>query len=145
MDTADAEKLRDNKTASVRFINSYSAVLNMSVSAIGSDENGQTVVLFSSKSHLYDLTAPRELSALIVFDRETGLSIPKEAVHTDADKPYIYLLTGLQAEKVPVDIIGERDGKMVVRDGAESKTVLRAGAQVIVKGKDLYDGKVIDR
>lgn len=145
MNTADAQKLKDMKTASVQFTNTYSASIDMAVESVGADESGKSVVVFSAKSSLSDLTALRELTARVVFGSVSGLSIPKAAVHTDGPQPYIYLLTGLQAEKVTVDELGERGDKMIVKDGADSGTVLRAGADVIVKGKDLYDGKVIDK
>jgi hypothetical protein len=145
MDARDAARLKDTKTAVVRFTGAYNGTVSMAVESLGAEENGQAVVVFSAKSSLSDLTAVRALSAQVVLDRITGLTIPKAAVRTDGDKPYIYLLTGLQAEKVPVDEIKDLGDTVIVQDGASNGTVIRPGAEVIVKGRDLYDGKVVDR
>ncbi|UOO37658.1 hypothetical protein IZU99_10520 [Oscillospiraceae bacterium CM] len=138
------DKLKEKKTFSVRFVDTYSASLNMAVESVGPSENGQCVVVFSSKQEIPDIAAVRALTAQIEFDSVSGLAVPKEAVKTDSDgKPYIYLLTGLQAEQVFVDIQAEKGNNYIVRDGSENNTVLREGSVIIVKAKDLADGKVV--
>ena len=57
---------------------------------------------------------------------------------------YIFL-TGLQAEKVYVEILCAEGDSYIARDGSENGTVLRAGAEIITQCDDLYDGKVVER
>lgn len=149
MDAADAQKLDGKSTASLQFVKSYTARLDMNIMNIGAEEDGKCVVVFSAKRGLSDMTVLRKLTAEVEFSSTTGLSIPKAAVYHDSDvtsdKTYIYLLTGLQAEQVDVEIIGENGDCYIVTDGAENGTVLREGCDVIIEGKELYDGKVVGR
>lgn len=152
MNNSDAERLRtnleDGKPAIVQFTKSYNAKLKMAVNSIGEQENGKCVVVFSAKTNMSDITTLRRLTAQVLFDTYSGLLVPKDAVHRENegdDRPYVYLLTGLRAEKVPVTILCEKGDSYIVQDGAENKTVLREGSEIIVTAKDLYDGKVVKR
>jgi hypothetical protein len=99
---------------------------------------------FSPPAAVWLIRRPTGLTADVEFTSYSGLYLPEEAVYHDSiDGPYIYLLTGQQAEKVYVEILCETAGGYVARDGAENGTVLREGSDVIVKAEDLYDGKVV--
>lgn len=148
--TDDAQKLQEaysaGKKADLQFKKTYNAELLMKIESIGQPEGGKCVVVFSSKTNLSEMTALRKLTAQIKFSSYTGLLVPKEAVHQDeANKPYIYLLTGLQAEQVYITILGTSGNNDVVQDGAVGGSVLREGAMIIVEAKDLYKGKVVLR
>ncbi len=146
MDASNAHKLDGKDTAALQFTKSYNAQLDMAVESIGAEENGKCVVVFSAKRGISEMTVLRKLTAQIEFSSYTGLSIPKEAVYREnGDKTYIYLLTGLQAEKVSVDILSENGSSYIVKDGTENGTVLREGSEIIVKAKDLHDRKVVAR
>lgn len=146
MDSQDAHKLENKDLADVQFTKTYNASLQMKVESIGAEENGKCVVIFSAKQNMSEMSALRTLSSEIVFDSHTGLLVPKEAVHQEnGGKPYIYLLTGLQAEKVDVEIWREQGDCYLVKDGTVSGTVLREGSVIIVKAKDLKDKKVVLR
>jgi putative membrane fusion protein len=145
MKLPDAQKLKSDATAEVQFSKTYNAKLKMKVESIGAAESGKCVVVFSIKSNLSDVTAMRRLTGSVLFDSITGLLVPKEAVHQESGKTYVYLLTELRAERVEVTILAQNGDSYVVQDGAENGTALRTGAEIIVKAKDLYNGKVIDR
>jgi hypothetical protein len=93
---------------------------------------------------LSDIAAFRELTADVIFSTYSGIRVPKEAVRLDEDgATCIYILSGLRAELVPVDILYEGDDYYIVQSGSESATSLRVGSEIIVKANDLYDGKVV--
>ena len=146
---ADNSRLSDGPVVSLKFTKTYNAKLYMKIVSFGAEENGKCVVVFSSKRGMSDIAALRRLTAQVEFGSTTGLLIPKEAVYHETakngDKTYIFLLTGLQAEKVYVDILSEAGENYIVKDGAENGTVLREGSSVIIKADDLYDGKVVGR
>ncbi len=149
VNTADALKLDGKTMATLQFTKEYNARLDMKIESIGAAEDGKCVVVFSAMRSLSDTTILRHLTSQIEFGSLTGLSIPKDAVfhgnHEMRDKTHIYLLTGLQAEKVYVDILSENGDICVVKDGSENGTVLREGSEIIVKANNLYDGKVVGR
>jgi hypothetical protein len=144
MDAPDAARLSGKPTMAVQFTKTYQANLNMKVESVGQEENGKCVVVFSSDHHMSDITALRTLTAEIVFDYYSGITVPKKAIHLDDEnKTFIYLLTGLQAEQVYVNIMYEDGDNYVVEDGVTSGSVLREGSEIIVKADNLYDGKVV--
>jgi hypothetical protein len=146
IDKAAADENPEQAVADIQFTNTYNTMLQMKIEDIGEAEDGKCVVIFTSKSNMSDITALRRLTGQVLFSSFTGLLVPKEAVyHEDGGKSYVYLLTALQAEKVYVTILCENGDSYVVEDGIESGTVLREGSEIIVKAKDLYDGKVVNR
>ncbi len=157
MREADAQRLRSvvgdedtgaissEKEITVAFTRTYKATLSMKVESIGQAEDGKCVVVFSCRRGLEDAVGERALTAEVVFESRTGLRIPYEALHDEDGETVVYIVTGLQAERVPVEVLGEYDGYVLVRDGAETGGHLRQGSELIVRGKDLYDGKVVSR
>ena len=149
MDRANDGQLSGGPVATLKFTKTYNARLDMKIESIGLEEGGKCVVVFSAKRGISDMTDLRRLTAQVEFSSTTGLLIPKEAVFHETveseDKTYIFLLTGLQAEKVYVDILSETGDNYIVTDGTENGTVIREGSVVIVKAEDLYHGKVVGR
>ncbi len=143
MDEQDAQKLADRSSVTLQFTETYNEKVDMKIESIGEPEGGRCVVVFSSQRNLAALTTVRALTASVEFSAFSGLAIPAESLYYDEDGAYIYLLTGLQAEKVSVDVLCEQDDGVVLRNGAENGTVLREGAEVIVTDEEIYDGKVV--
>ena len=144
MDSEDAQRLDGMETATLQFTKTYFEQLEMTVESIGEAEDGRCVVVFSARRNMAETAALRSLTAEVEFASYSGLFVPEEAVNTgDEGETSIYLLTGLQAEEVAVEILSPVSGGYIVRDGAENGTVLREGSEIIVAGEDLYDGKVV--
>lgn len=144
VDAADALKLEPGRTIMLQFSGAYRAQSEMLIESIGRREDGQCVVLFSSERGIHEITRLRGIHAEVVIREVSGIRVPKEAMHLDDDgATYIYLQTGVRAERVNVEILNEFGDGYLVRDGAESGTALRSGATVIVKANNLFDGKVV--
>ena len=98
------------------------------------------IVVLSADTNLSDIVSMRQMTAEIVYESSTGICVPKEALHIDDDGTYVYIVLGTQASKISVEIIGEMDNYYIL----ESSTgELREGTDVIIKGKGLYDGKIV--
>ena len=145
MDECDAENLNGLNTVRLVFSKNFGADLPMRVERVGSaTEDGKCVVVFSCSSALSDIAAFRELTADVIYKTYTGIRVPKEAVRLDEDgAACIYLLSGLRAELVHIEILYEGDDYYIVQSGTESMTSLRVGSEIIVKANDLYDRKVV--
>ena len=144
MSDEDATRLSTGRRIPVQFSGAFNAAVDMLVESVGKQEDGFSVVVFSSDRRMHDVTPLRQLRADIVFDVVTGIRVPKEAIHLDDDgRTFIYLQTGVRAERANVDILLESGDSYLVRDGAETGTHLRAGATIIVKANKLFDGKVV--
>ena len=141
VDTKTAKKLEQQGKATLDFSKTYNASVQMTVEKIGPVEDGRCVAVFSCKNGLHELTAIRDATADIVFSRMSGIRVPKESIHLDADgNAFVYVLLGMQAEKAEVTILSESGEYYLVRSESPKLTV---GAMVIERANDVTDGKVV--
>jgi len=144
MDEEDARRLSAGRRMIVQFSGAYNSTAEMLVENVGRAEDGKSVVLFSSDRSIHEIAPLRQLRAEIIYNTVTGILVPKEAIHLDDDGAvFIYLQTGVRAERVNVEILMTYGDVYLVRDGAESGTHLRAGSTIIVKANNLFHGKVV--
>ena len=139
----EAGAISADREITVAFTKTYKATLQMNVESIGQAEDGKCVVVFSCRRGLEEAVGQRELSAEVIFESRTGIRVPYDSIHREDGETVVYIVTGLQAERVPVEILGEYDEYVLVRDGAENGSHLRQGSELIVRGRNLYDGKVV--
>jgi len=144
MDQEDAARLSAGQRIAVQFFGAYHAEVDMLVESIGKRESGMCVVLFSCDRGIHEVSPLRFLRADIVFGTVSGIRVPKEAIHLDDDgTTFIYLQTGVRAERVDVEILRESGDSYLVRDGTETGSPLRVDSEIIVKANNLYHGKVV--
>lgn len=140
----EAASLSSGATISVQFSSPYNAAVEMKIDSIYKREGDDCVVLFSSDRSTHEIAPLRYLRADIVIGVITGIRIPKEAIHLDDDgTTFIYLQTGVRAERVDVEIIREIGDSYLVSDDTQTGTPLRVGSTIIVKANNLYDGKIV--
>lgn len=156
LDASDAERLVAGESVTLRF-NSMARTLRMNVDSISDpDSNSQVCVVFSSSRYLAETTLLRRQSADIIFDSISGYRVDKSAVHVQNENGDIgvYRIYGAQAIWVPIEILWEEEDHYLIRqrspDGENTEQSeldqarqLRAGSEIIVKGTNLYDGKVV--
>ena len=157
LDQADAERLIEGRSVTVRFSRDWSGEVDMTVERIGDTENGRSAVVFSTDKFLSDTTLLRRQTVELVFDSITGIRVPKQALRVDqqtvtdeetgeesqASVPGVYTLVGEQAEFKPVTVLYEGDSFVLVEPADSNRKSLRAGDVVIVASGQLYDGMVI--
>lgn len=142
MDEADAERLEAGMTYDIDFSDTLGRTVTMTADYVGPPSEGKSIVIFSSDKFVPDVAPLRLLSGNITFSSFTGISVPKDAVHYDEDgTAYVYVLVGLQARRADVTIKEELEDACVVE--AEDGSLLRTGAEIITKGRKLFDGKVV--
>ena len=152
-----AERLVKGGDAVVRFAGDFSKDVTMRVDAISKPEGERCTVLLSSDRYLAQTTLLRRQTVEVIFDSNQGLRVPKDAVHiltkTVTDKETgeetrvsttgVYVLVNGQAEFKTVKTMAEGTQFYVVQPTNEGKRVLRPGDQVIVRARNLYNGKVV--
>lgn len=155
----DAEGLYEGGTATVRF-NGFDWTLDMKVESVSKSENGMVCVILSSDRYLSEITTLRNQVIDVIFKTVTGYRVDKSAIYVDSStgQPGVYRLYGSQAVWVNVDLLWEGEDYYLIRQtpeydeegnevdltGLEEAKRLRAGAEIIISGTDLYDGKVMD-
>lgn len=158
VDEATADRLIPGQTITVLFSRDFSGEVEMLVERIGYPEEQGCVLILSSTRYLKNVTLLREQAVSLVFDRYTGLRVPKRALRletstaadpatqqeTQSQRLVVYSVVGQQAEAKPVDIVREGSDYYLVTPAKDAgERILRVGDEIIVTAPDLYDGKVV--
>lgn len=124
--------------------------VNMSVS------EDKAVVIFSCNQINSELSTIRTAPMTVVKNTYSGLKVSSKALRfkneqepspdgTGGSSPVtgVYVLTGMTAHFVPVNIIYSSSGYAICELSNEDGS-LKLYDEIIVKGKNIYDGKIID-
>ena len=153
------EELRSGQTLLLRFSNGVDRDLPVELISVGPEENGRVVAVFRGKTYLAQLTLLRQRSAQVFSGSVDGLRVPREALRVatqtvegedgatrEIQVTGVYCVMGREARFKPVEVLYSNRHFALVRTAEQvtaEKLFLRTGDEVIVKAKDLFDGKVI--
>ena len=162
MSKADAELLQKKQSQGIgltlQFAKSIERSLDVKLVSVSEEENGRVVAAFKGRTYLSELTLLRQQGATVVYNTETGIRIPKEALRaekvtvsqsgerTSEAAMGVYCVVGMEARFKPVEVLYNGENFILVRSTAgedQEKLRLRPGDEVIIAAKDLYDGKVL--
>ena len=144
--------LSSGDTATVNFEGSTGAQKMTVQSISAADENGKVAVVFVSNRSLSSTTLLREQNVDVAYGTYEGLRIPARALRADQQTGQlgVYRISGAQAQWVPVELIFTGSDYYLVRSVTEENMSqlqeaerLKPGDEVLVRGKNIYDGKVI--
>lgn len=139
MDAGEADDLRSQSKVQVVFGRYYGQQLTMKLEWISAEQDGVRTVLLSCGESMGEMLNMRRQEAELVLKEQSGLRVPRRGLHVDEDgNPCVYVQTGLQAEKKLVTILQDFDDYYMV-----TSDTLRLGDQIIVSGKNLFEGKVV--
>lgn len=155
--TNEIKTIREAGNISLRFSKDVDRDLDVTIQSVGWEENGRSVVVFRGKYDLAQLTLLRQQTAEIILNTMAGIRVPQEALRvvpwpaegedgTETEVPTtgVYCLVGVKAVFKPVEVLYTGEGFVLVRGASTLKArVFRAGDEVIVTARDLFDGKVV--
>lgn len=144
----------------LRFSKNVDRDLAVTLLSISEEENGRCVAVFQGDAYLQELTLLRRQSAEIILETTEGIRVPRAALRVitetvsdtkagqestrEVSVTGVYCVSGAKALFKPVEVLRTGEEHAVVRSvGTTEKERLRAGEEVIVTARDLYDGKVI--
>lgn len=156
---AEQELQRQGERLMLRFAKGVERDLPVSIASVSEPENGRVVLVLEGDTYLAQLTLLREQSAQVIYNTVEGIRIPKEALRivnrmkTEADGTEkevqvtgVYTVVGLEAGFKPVEILYTGDHFILVQPDPPADREaqrLRAGEEIIVTARNLYDGKVV--
>lgn len=145
MSAADAEHLTVGKTATLNFGRYYGADISARVLSISEPADGNVAVVFRCDTALADTLAMRCVPANVVFATYSGIRVPAQAVQTDEKigDTYVWCITAMQLERKDVTVLYADDDFAVIAE-SNAADALRDGNTVVVSGKDLYEGKIME-
>jgi len=139
---SDAQKLKVGGTVKLDFGRYCSHTLDARVISISDTSNGECAVVFRCTEATSEMLSVRRATAEIVYDAHEGIRVPKQAVLTDEKGPFVYTVTGLQAEQKYIDILWETDDYYIAAVSKEAAG-LRVGNEIILTTKGMSNGKVL--
>ncbi len=143
---ADAARLQEAGTVMLRFSKGLEQDVPAWVESVSTPESGQCAVVLGATKYMAQTTQLRQLQAELILNSYTGLRVPANALRLDDEgRSGIYCLVGFTAQFKPAQVVYQGDGYTLLRPDktVEESKLLRAGDEVIITSKELYDGKMI--
>lgn len=140
----DSLKYKVGDTLEIRTTLKSMPVLNATVKQINLSKAGeQAVVIFSCNQLSSELAMMRTGTMTVVHHVYKGLRLPKRALRVVDGKTGVYVRSGMTLKFVTVKVIYQTDDMIICEQQQSDATVLRLYDEVVVKGKKLYDGKIV--
>ncbi len=120
--------------------------LSVTVSRVNLSQSEDTaVVVFACSDMNSELSALRTVSVTIVSKSYEGLQLPKKALRVVEEQTGVYVVSGMSLKFVPVEVIySTKDNEYIIcKQEKSNENVLRLYDEVVVKGRKLYDGKIV--
>ena len=108
-----------------------------------SEVSDKAVVIFACNEMNSELASMRSGPMTVVKAEFSGLRVPRKALRVVDSVRGVYVLSGMQIKFVPVNIIYSNDSFIICEKVNENSGVLKLYDRVVVKGKNLYDGKIV--
>ena len=101
------------------------------------------VVVFSTSYVLEELTNLRYTAVTVKFGTTTGLRVDESALQVVDGQKGVYVEMGYTVQFKPVEVLYEGNGFVLCDPNSDLDNALTIYDEVIIEGKDLYDGKII--
>lgn len=106
---------------------------------------GEAVVVLALDTMNNELAQQRYLDITIVYEEHEGLKVDNRAIRFVDGQKGVYVFIASQVKFLPVEVLWQGENYSIVkREASADKKHLRIYDEVIVKGKNLYDGKFIN-
>lgn len=119
-------------------------VIPMTVRRIAKDTNGDTALVMSCSYMSNELASLRQETVQILVKEYSGLRVPKKAlVFDEANNPGVYVRVGNTIVFRKVELLYSTADYCVCAE-KDSKEYLKLYDDVVIDGKGLYDGKIVN-
>lgn len=144
MGVNDSLKYKQGDSVTIKTPIKSAPELSVTVECINmSEKNDSAVVVFSCQQLNSELSALRESEITVVNKVYKGLRLSKKDLRVVDGVTGVYTVSGLKLKFVPVNVIYSTEDFIICEQQRSESTVLRLYDEVVVKGKGLYDGKIV--
>lgn len=110
-----------------------------------SSDRERAVILFSCQEMNAELATMRTGPMTVINGEYGGLKVPKSALRVSDNQTGVFVIYGMELKFVTVKVIYQTDDYVICEKAdTNQNTQLRLYDKVVVKGKNLYDGKIIN-
>ncbi len=144
IDVSELHNYESGKSYSIKFPYNNDTSLTMKLYRILSEAGSDTAVLVFETGVLpARFNYLRHQTVQIVKESYTGCRVPVSAVRVVDGTPGVYILRGSKVIFKKIAPVYEYDG-YIISEERESSSFLSKNDFIVTKGKDLYDGKIVD-
>lgn len=142
---SDSLKYKSGDTLTLKTTLKTTPQLNVTVEKINTSQSEDSaVIIFSCEQMNSELASIRKGNMTIINNTYSGLKIPTKALRFQNETTGVFVRSGMTLKFVSVNVIYRTDEYIICEQQVSSDTVLRLYDDVVVKGKRLYDGKIVD-
>ncbi len=106
-----------------------------------SADSDRAVVIFACSDMSSELASMRSGEMTVVTKTHSGLRLPKKSLRVVGTKTGVYVVSGINLRFIPVEVIFSTDDYVICKQEKSNEEVLRLYDEVVVKGRNLYEGK----
>lgn len=137
--------LEIDETIKVNFPNSSVGEVSAVIDSINDGEDGVSTVILRANEMSEDITHLRFEDVQIIKNEYSGYRVSNKAIRKVDGEMGVYVLSGNRIKFRKIKILYSTEEYSVVEkiNPEEEPGYLRIYDEIIIKGKDLYDGKVV--
>lgn len=125
-------------------VGSAARMINATIESIEKLDSGNSIVIFSCDNLSADFVSGRTAQFKLMQQNYSGIRISSSAVRFDENEQMgVYVKTGVEITFKYVDKIIDEGDYIIVRDTTDESGYLSMYDNVVVEGKDIYDGKIV--
>ncbi len=118
--------------------------ITSTVAAINLGSSNEALMVFACQNMNGDLATVRTLPLTIVTGEYEGLRVSSRAVRVIGGETGVYIISGMQAKFVKIDIVHTVGEFTLCKPAENGESGLKLYDEVIEKGRNIYDGKIIE-
>ena len=105
----------------------------------------RAVILFSCQEMNAELATMRTCAMTVINGEYNGLKVPKSSLRVSDNQTGVFVISGMELKFVTAKVLYQtQDFVICEKADTNQNTQLRLYDKVVVKGKNLYDGKIIN-
>lgn len=140
-DKNDVEFMNIGQEIEIRFTGTDSSTLKGVVADIADMDDKNAVLVVRSNRYSDTVYSTSEADVEFVKHSYSGFKIPSESIRIINDKKGVFVIRNDEARFIPVNIRYSNKDWTVVAEETEGEKRLRLYDELIIDGKNLYDGK----
>ena len=142
---SDSLKYKEGDSLTLKTTLKTTPELNVTLKKINTSKSEDSALLIFSCSQMNsELASIRKGSMTIINNTYSGLKVPTKALRFQNEKTGVFVRSGMALKFVGVNVIYRTDEYIICEQQVSNESVLRLYDDVVVKGKRLYDGKIVD-
>lgn len=149
VDSAKVENMSIGDSVQMTFPFEEGGQMNATIYHISPDSGGKSVLVLKGTVMNADTMRMRRTKCDVILGSYTGIQVPKEALRVVDDEVGVFVLQGTVCKFKSINVLYEAEEYVVAEqldptiNTQENIQSLQVSDDIIISGKDLYNGKVI--